>query len=182
MHLLYCSESVILEGMKAELLSVFKDLDTWIQTENEQRCENEESPFPKALVQIFGQCGLLLNSSVNLPLVGTRDLDARVESLSKVGSVWPIRKKLERLLEFHDLDLETDIHLIWIPEGSTFSVFFETTRLCCEVLDPLFLLCSKAIKAKEKNKVLLREAIQFYGDELRNLIEKYGGDCGYFEE
>lgn len=42
--------------------------------------------------------------------------------------------------------------------------------------EPLFVFVSKAIKAKEKNLLLIKEALSIYGSELSNLIIKYGGD------
>lgn len=54
-------------------------------------------------------------------------------------------------------------------------------QMSCKRIDPLFALCSKAIKAREKNRILIAQALKVYGKSLVRLIEKYGGDLEYFK-
>jgi len=158
--------------VKEQLLTIFARLDQWIES---------EASHPNVLIQVLGQCSLILNSTVRLPLAGTMDLDARVKPQSRQESVYFIQKKLADLLDQEGFELDPDVHLIWLPPESTFTVCYETPRMRCEILDPLFALCSKAVKAREKNRILIREALKEYGKPLRELIEKHGGHCDYFE-
>ena len=80
-----------------------------------------------------------------------------------------------------NLELDSDSHLIWFPQESTFTIVLETPRIKCEVIDPLFALCSKAIKAPEKNRILIQQALVKYGDDLKNLIKKHGGNLEHFK-
>lgn len=43
------------------------------------------------------------------------------------------------------------------------------------------MLVSKAIKAPEKNRVVIRDALDKLGEELRERIIKYGGDLEKFK-
>ena len=164
--------------VKKQLLHILNKFDALIEAENDRRIQTGESLHPKILIQILGQFSLLLHPEVNLNLAGTQDFDAKVKATENEYS---LRKKLAGLLHEEGLELESDVHLIWIPSESTFTPILQTQRIRCEVLDPLFALCSKAVKAKEKNKILVRDALKVYGQPLRDLIEKHGGDCGYFE-
>ena len=49
-----------------------------------------------------------------------------------------------------------------------------------KIADPISVLVSKAIKAKEKNRILIGYALRTFGGDLAKAIERYGGDLGYF--
>ena len=70
---------------------------------------------------------------------------------------------------------------IWLPERSTFLPYYRTESLLVSYLDPISALTSKAIKAKEKNRFLVREALRVFGGPLAQEIIRYGGDINYFE-
>jgi len=78
-------------------------------------------------------------------------------------------------LEYDDLSKE-----IWIPEGASFKLLYETSILKIEILEPFYVFLSKAIKAPEKNKQLILQAISLYGVKLLYAIDKNGGNSGYF--
>jgi hypothetical protein len=166
--------------MKEKLEKILAQLDEWIEKENERRKAEEDYLLSKVIIEILGQYSLIMHPDVKLTLFGTGDLDAHIKSLSVSGGVHEIKKKLEQLLEAEQLELESDDHLIWVPPESTFTRIMETPRLKCDVLDPLYTLCSKAIKAPEKNKILIRDALKEYGKPLKDLILKYGGNDEYF--
>lgn len=56
----------------------------------------------------------------------------------------------------------------------------DTPELTIEILSPIAALTSKAIKAPEKNRILLTEALAAYGDELANKILRHGDDLTKF--
>ncbi len=167
--------------MKEILEKILTQLDNWIEEENERRKAEEDYLLSKVIIQILGQFSLIMHPDVKLTLFGTGDLDAHIKSASIAGGVHEIKKKLTQLLENQGLELETDDHLIWLPTEATFTEVMNTSHIKCEVVDPIYALCSKAIKAKEKNKILIRDALTEYGDELKGLIKKYGGDLEYFK-
>jgi hypothetical protein len=166
--------------MKEKLHEIFQQLDAWMEEENIRRRTDDDYVLSKILIQVLGQCSLILHPSVHLRLFGTYDLDAVIKSLSS-GGLSETKRKLTELLYDENLELESDAHLIWLPVEATFTEIMDTPRIKCEVVDPLYALCSKAIKAKEKNKALIRDALIEYGDDLKKLIQKYGGDLEYFK-
>jgi len=74
-------------------------------------------------------------------------------------------------------DLATQI---WLPKNATFHTIYESEILIVKTVDPISALISKAVKAKEKNRGLIKQALTKLGDELAGGIELNGGDLGYF--
>ena len=121
---------------------------------------------------------LLANEKVSakIDLVATMDVDTFLKS-----EYWVIQE-LEKILKNYDLNLDRDSNLIWMPEESTYSLFYKGNYLTVYLVDPLYYLTSKAVKAKEKNKILILEALLEYGEDPATLIKKHGGDLEYFYE
>ncbi len=158
------------------LIQIFENLDRAIEVENEERRESGTLLLPKTEIILLGQMSLLENPEVkaHITLFATYDVDAIVK-----GSHW-IQRKFNELLKKEGLELDSLSHEIWIPPESTFTDIFSSNYLHCLRLDPLYALLSKAIKAKEKNKILIAQALDIYGDKLRSLIKKYHGNLDYF--
>lgn len=102
-------------------------------------------------------------------LLGTMDLDA------KINGEHFVKEKLQAILQEESLELDPTGHEVWYPKESTFTEIFTTPRLICRTLDPIYSLTSKAVKAKEKNRILVAAALSFFGEELEKLIVEYGG-------
>lgn len=133
---------------------------------------------PHFNIKILGQMSLLANESVavKFDLFATADVDAYIK-----GEHWT-KKELELLLKKENLELDSDSNLIWVPDESKYLPLFTGKYITVEVIAPLYCLASKAVKAKEKNKGLIMEALLEYGKELEKLVEKHGGDLEYFYE
>lgn len=156
---------------------ILKHLDHEIDQENQRRRKEGDFGLPRTEIKILGQMSLISNPEVSaqINLFSTFDVDALIE-----GHYW-VKTEFEKLLKNNALELDPLSDEIWIPSESTFSEFFLSVRLICSRLDPVYALASKAIKAKEKNKLLIAQALDVYGDDLKKLIKKYGGDIRYFE-
>jgi len=159
------------------LEKIFQQLDKAIEKENDERRQEGALGLPHAEIKILGQMSLISNPEVQakITLFATFDVDAIIKAPH-----W-IETAFKNLLEKERFELDPLSHEIWIPKESTFTTIFSSSRLTCSRLDPLFTLLSKAIKAKEKNKVLIAQALAVYGDDLKNLIIKYEGDLNYFK-
>lgn len=159
-----------------KILEVVKELDLSIERENNRRKKEGVVLLSRAGIDILGQMSLFLAAEIrtHLHLFATYDLDALVK-----GDYW-IKEKFQALLKKEGLELDPLSHEIWIPLGSTFKLLFSSNRITCRSLDPLYALLSKAIKAKEKNRILVAEALVFYGNKLAKLIKKFDGDLDYF--
>jgi hypothetical protein len=153
--------------MKDTLLAIFKELDERIEVENTDRDAIGGLKIRLVEVRILGQITLLANDMAAkiLTLQRTNDLDAVIKNTH--GFVMAILNK--EILPNYGLHLDPDSEYIWIPPGSKFELFHESA------------LVSKAVKAKEKNKFLIIDAIG--SGEFPNLVQRIqenGGDLEYF--
>ena len=153
-------------------------LDKRIANENKQRFDSGGMTLKKAKICILGQFSLMThpNVSAQLTLLATADVDAFIDS------DWWIKNEFKKLLNKEGLEYDELSNEIWIPPQSTFTKIYDSKNIYCDVIDPLYALVSKAIKAKEKNKILISDALNLYGDELGTLIQKFGGDRIYFKK
>lgn len=138
--------------------------------------DDKDISFAKTEIKILGQFALLLDeeASKNLPLVATMDVDALLKG------EWFVQKTLRDSLKAKGLEYDELSGEIWIPKGEEFITYYDSEYLKLSYLDPISTLTSKAIKAKEKNRPLLKEALAYYGDKLSNRIKNHGGDLEYF--
>lgn len=163
--------------MKEILAKVFEELNSAIEVENLDRRESGTPTISKSEVTILGQTSLLVQPEIThvLSLAQTGDLDARL----KVENF--VKQKLKEILPKHGLLYDEDSPLIFIPKGSHLSFFLELKNLVVFVIDPESALVSKAVKAPDKNRQLIREAIA--AGIFPKLIERIlaeGGDLDDF--
>ena len=110
-----------------------------------------------------------------LDLAATRDFDVIIKGAH------PVFQQFKSELQKQSLVYDTDSEKIWLPKGHHFTNIYQSPKLEVEVLDPLFVLLSKAMKAKEKNKILIHHALKVFGSDLKNLIQQEGGSLEYFQ-
>lgn len=155
-----------------------------IETEEEIRRLNKEREefgqvrIKKLKITLLGQFGLLSNSKFppQIPLVRTDDVDAFLD-----GDIAG-KQCFREIIKKHGLVYDELSDQIWIPPNATFSEISDSEEIFCCVLDPVFVLLSKAIKSKEKNRRLIRNSLVVFGQSLAELIVKYGGELEYFLE
>ncbi len=165
--------------MSPDFGKILNELDRWLAGEKNRRRKEGGPYIPKVEILLLGQMGLLAHPSdlsVKLHLVGTIDVDAKVSADRFVV------KEFGRILKDHDLEYDEDSEKVWVPPKSTQTMIHDSLHLKCDVLDPIYLLTSKAIKAKEKNRFLVQEALVLFGNELEELIVRHGGDLDYFRK
>ncbi len=168
-----------MQAHKLRLRKIFEMLDLEIAQLNRDRREDGSPLISKASVKILGQMSLLTNDEVaaHIDLFETADLDAFLET------EFVVMKKLRELLATAGLIYDESSSDIWIPPNSRFEPLFDFTNIRVDRLDGESVLVSKAIKAKEKNRMLIQEAIAseiFPG--LADRIQIEGGDLKYFLE
>ncbi len=162
------------------LKRVFANLDAWIDAENHRRVAEGGFPFPECEISIVGQMSLLANEEVSavLTLVGTVDIDALLKKVDH-----PIKLKFLELIKSQGLVYDEDSEKVWLPPESKFSPLFELHNFSVSILDPESALVSKAIKAKEKNRILIQEAIAAgMFPSIVDRITACGGDLKYFSD
>ena len=105
----------------------------------------------------MGQMSLLTNRTISaqIKLIGTVDVDASIDG----GPYSWVGKKFAQILAAKGLELDKYADEIWLPKNATFQKVFSGKILTCLRLDPLDALVSKAVKAPEKNRILIRQAL-----------------------
>ena len=163
--------------MKKLLRHIFQELERKIELENQDRKSSDSLLIRKVVIQLLGQMSLLANDKVSavLHLTQTADMDALLPADHF------IKTELKKILTKNGLVYDDDSHLIWIPSDAKFDVLFEFKHIRVEIIDPETALLSKAIKAPQKNKQLIQEAIAC--GEFKTLVQriiKNGGSLDQF--
>lgn len=155
---------------------IIKELEILLERENLERLEMGSSPAKKSVITVLGQMSLLLDrlASTSLPLMATVDIDALIQGDDAA------RQYLINIIKLKGLVLDNLSSEIWIPDDAVFLDYYDSNLIKINYIDPISALTSKAIKAKEKNRYLIKHALSYYGDTLKNKILFYGGDINYF--
>lgn len=162
------------------LVSIFEELNSRIEAENRRRQQGGVPTFLRCHIQVLGQMSLLGNRRVNtiLALNQTGDIDARLQTESFVKQILK-----EEILPKYGLVYDEDSGLIWLPPGHFFEPLCDLKYVLAELLDAESALVSKAVKAKAKNKLLIRQAIASGGfPTLLDRIIANGADIQFFLE
>ena len=122
-----------------------------IDQENDFRRTEGLRPLSPSKIQILGQLSLLMDDkiSTSFHLQATSDLDARLEL------EFSVKKKLQELLQTEGLVYDEDSPLIFLPKGSRELALFDFKNLKVTRIDPESALVSKALKAPQKNRILI---------------------------
>lgn len=141
--------------LKSSIHSVFKSLNDYIVDTNQQRSAEGTILIPPQKIQIVGQMALLM-ADLPFPITSTTDLD--MIQLPQ----YEVKAKLEDLLIELGLHVESDSHLIWMPQETEYLQLFEFSNLLIEVAKPEFVIASKAKFMREKDKKLLETYHKFF--------------------
>jgi hypothetical protein len=128
-------------------------------------------------LRVVGQTSLLLNKelSCKIQLNETRDFDSFVFCEMQILEI------VKKVIKEFNMYLDPLSNEIWMPSETTYTNEYDEGRVKIFIAKPVYVLTSKAIKAKLKNKELIKEAMTIYGNELESLIVKYGGKSEDFK-
>lgn len=162
---------------KQQFEAIFTKLDLAVGKLNEALREEGLAVYAKSEIKILGQVSLLMDEKVALKLAiaQTADLDAQLKI------EYNVKELLRSILLENGYVYDEDSPYIWIPPGAKFIELFDLDRVHVTTLDPESALVSKAIKATEKNKILIRQALA--SGLFPNLAERIlanGGDLESF--
>ncbi len=155
---------------------IISEIEKSIASENIERSRLGAAPIVKSIINVLGQISLFMDEDarVRLPLAHTADIDALIQGENIT------REFLIKALKQKGLELDSLSSEIWIPPGAIFKPYYESDTLTISYLDPIATLTSKAVKAKEKNQILIHEALAVYGESLALQISKHGGELEFF--
>jgi hypothetical protein len=131
--------------------------------------------IPRGEIRLLGQMSLLANESVSarIHLAETGDMDALLRA------EYVFLRELKPLLRENGFIYDESSEEIWIPEGAHFEELFDFPNLRVVRLDAESALVSKAVKAADKNRVLVREAIT--SGEFPTLVDRIEANGGKLE-
>lgn len=159
------------------VIEILEKLDATLVAESTQREKDGVPGLGRGSIQILGQMSLVLNPEVakRVELFATQDVDAVIRG------EWIVTKLFKNALEANNLQFDFHSTDIWLPPDAKYIPIFSGQMIDCEIVDPISALTSKAIKAPEKNHLLIAQALKVYGDELADKIRFHGGDLKRFE-
>lgn len=163
--------------MAVDLASLARMIERAISQLNDERQYEELAILKTARILLLGQYALMVHpvASKVLQLTMTRDVDALIDA------DWSQRMVIKRIIEEQGFVYDELSTEVWIPPHATYEVLHESSSLVIQVLNPIYVLTSKAIKAPQKNRFLIQQALAYYGRELADLIELHGGSLSLFE-
>lgn len=155
------------------LKGIIENFENEVQKLNADR---RIGPLRKLKVTILGQQGLLIrqDSLIGLQLLATTDFDGLLQGEP------PLEDIFKRLLREEGLTYDEQSHYIWLPEETKSEIIYDSDLIEVKSPFPIYLIVSKAAKAPEKNKQLVIDAINEFGDPLISLLEKYEVNINYF--
>lgn len=149
------------------LLNVFRKLDNFIELENQNRRDDGLFLLPKCELKLVGQMALF-ERNLQLNLIATVDVGAYY----KMDYI--IKKKLETLLKDEGLIFDEFSNEIWMHKETEYDDFFIGQWFSVLIAKPEYILISKIIKAKSKNKNLIISYLATTPSDLfLSLVEKY---------
>lgn len=157
------------------LVAVARKLDAFIVAQSKE-AEEEGSPQPQPCkIQLLGQMALF-EADLGLDLVATEDVDVKANYSHEV------QKEFERLLQMKRLKLDPVGHEAWMPKETKYEAVFKGRFVSLLIAEPEAVLISKALKAPEKNKNLIRAFIACgASDRFFELAETYRVDLEQFQ-
>jgi hypothetical protein len=156
------------------LKGVAQQLDRWIAEQN-RLCRQEGAALLKpCTIKVLGQAALL-EANLGIALAVTNDVDVRADY------EWSIERTFEQLLAEAGRALDPSGHEAWMPRETRYNDHFRGHFVHLLLAEPEAILLSKALKAPDKNRVLITEYLARGASErFLDLAEKYGLDLEQF--
>ena len=151
-----------------------KELDSWVIRQNEESRTEGMALLPPCEIRLLGQSALF-EAAVDLPLVGTVDVDVFANYQHSVQT------QFAKLLKKRGLLLDPVGHVAWMPQETQYENVYDGLLVKGFIAEPDFVLLSKALKAPNKNRILLVEYLACGASPLfLKLANKYGVDLEQF--
>lgn len=150
------------------LTQSIKELDLWIQLENDDALEAGRPLIGKVDIKIIGQAALL-EANLSFPIAATQDVDCfnRIQS-----NIWA---KFNEILESKGKFLDPHAPEAWMPTETEYELVYKGDFVSLFIAQPMYVILSKAKMAMTKNKNLIAEylANEVIDDRFFELAEKY---------
>lgn len=149
--------------MKDTILKILQKEDTWLQQlVDEAHAHGDVHAIPALQLKIVGQMALLI-SSLPFPITSTMDIDI-LHNLPHFAA-----QKLGELFLDNGLVLESDQHLIWMPEQTIYHPLFDGAYIHASVADPFYVMASKCKFKRIKDKALIQSYFQNFPEAIKKI-------------
>lgn len=146
---------------------VFTELDAWAVKKNIEFIHEGLMPIKPCYIKVLGQ-EALIEANIDLNLSATMDVDVYS------NYEYSIKAKFEELLNIKGKILDPDGEKIWMPKETEYQEIFKGSVINGYIAKVEYVLISKALKAPEKNKILLIEYLAKGPSKLFfDLVRKY---------
>lgn len=149
--------------MKNQIIQILQKGDDWLlQHVEEARARGEIQTVPPLQLKIVGQIALLI-ADLPFPITSTMDIDI-LHNLPYFAL-----KKLGELFLDKGLILESDQHLIWMPEKTAYHPLFDGNYIHAVVADPLYVIASKCKFQRGRDKALIKSYFQHFPESRKEI-------------
>lgn len=149
--------------MKTQIIQTLQKGDDWLLYQVEDaRANGEIQTVPPLQLKIVGQIALLI-ADLPFPVTSTMDIDI-LHNLPHFAL-----KKLGELFLDCGLVLESDHHLIWMPEKTIYRSLFDGHYIHTSVADPLFVIASKCKFQRTRDKALIKSYFQHFPESRKEI-------------
>ncbi len=149
--------------MERTIIKILKNGDAWLQQlVDEAHAHGDTQAIPPLHLKIVGQMALLI-ADLSFPITATMDIDI-LHNLPHFAA-----KKLGELFLDSGLVLESDHHLIWMPEQTVYHPLFDGHYIHTEVADPLYVIASKCKFKRSKDKTLIQSYFQNFPEAAEKI-------------
>ena len=150
------------------IAKVFEELDQWIIEENKRITDEGGMRIGDVYFKVVGQSAVL-EANLSIDVDNTADVDAFSNLSHSVQTQFnELLKPLGKVYDAHSGE-------IWMPAETQYTPIFTGLYVKAELAGVEYVMVSKALKAIDKNRVLLRSYIETDASELfSELAAKYG--------
>lgn len=149
--------------MKTQIIQTLKKGDDWLLQQVEgARVRGEIQTVPALQLKIVGQIALLI-ADLPFPITSTMDIDI-LHNLPHYAL-----KKLGELFLDNGLVLESDQHLIWMPEKTLYRPMFDGHYIHASVAYPLYVIASKCKFQRPRDKALIKAYFQHFPEARKEI-------------
>ncbi|MBM4252288.1 MAG: hypothetical protein FJ146_09975 [Deltaproteobacteria bacterium] len=153
---------------------VFQSLDRDIARLNQTLRKDGVAEIPRFFIKLLGQTAVIA-AKLDIPVFATADVDAYA------NFTWLAKERFCAILAEEGLHYDELSNEIWMPRETTYSSIYSGLTFDGYRADLEYVLISKALKAKAKNRVLIRDYLVAGASPLfLNLCKIYGIDLEEF--
>ena len=129
---------------------IFKELDREVAATNRELREQSSLEIPRFFIKILGQTALI-EAKLDLTLFATLDVDAYANFSSYAKALF------SKVLQKHGLFYDELSNEIWMPQETEYLLMFKGQSFDGYIAKPEFVLVSKLLKARDRNRNIIIE-------------------------